>query len=885
MRIVQLSDIHLSKDNRNDLTNFYLNSLISDLSEFHSKKPIDIILFTGDLVDRGGSSLGTDPYSVFFQLFANPIKLALDLKDNQILFIPGNHDIDRNKIYEDNEYYLSNTLTEKKANEILLKQKNQIQHSNERIEKFKTFESKFHENTDNYVFSLNESLVIYDSESHRFGFALINDSWRCSQTLTEEKHFIGSHQLFNAKVHFSNKQTDINIAVFHHPMDAINSAERDTIQNILKSSAFNIAFFGHSHQYKFDSILSPNGGYITIRGRSAFYNYDETESKYQPGYNIIDINVKNDEYTIYGRKFILEGYRFDKDVESFKDGQFSGKLIKSSNVSISRDSTIHDIDLPGGYEADVEKVVKLLIGKSLYPDPYTFVRELIQNSVDACKRVKDKYNDLTPQISVHINIEENSFEITDEGDGMSKKIIREHFSIIGKSISQEYINSNNTNLISQFGIGFISTFIVAERVLVQTKSEDDDLITFAIDDVFQGFNYEIELSQERRIQGNKGTYIKVYLKKDFHAAFAHNKVSTYCRHINNFSYFLNGKQQVHTNSWNIENGIYSYEVSKFNYKCKIAIGNDSRALVASNGGFFVNTDSPQIIPFLFPYIIGGEVVFEPKHIDLDLSRTNIIQSEKSNEFRKDISIYLVMLFRDALESTDSFLSQIVIDYLQFYLINYDNFGHIFKEAYLNFYSKIELIKLCSEKLFFEYNNELKSLTEIIFLLKSKGITKIYANTGGNVSDLKSIVGSYLRGLGNLIVNNRVANVPFRDGNRQISTLGCVQIIASYNGLEFIDLDLVLETETKNISVDKSDLSTKAFNVIDAIERKNSAVIEVAHLGVSYNKYLIIGNRHLLNYDNNGIRNVIMDVRNLDENLIEVYLLGILGLDLNLPSIS
>jgi 3',5'-cyclic AMP phosphodiesterase CpdA len=65
MRIVQLSDVHLSKENLEDLKNYYLQALIDDLKKFQAEKPIDVILFTGDLVDRGGESLGKEPCRVF----------------------------------------------------------------------------------------------------------------------------------------------------------------------------------------------------------------------------------------------------------------------------------------------------------------------------------------------------------------------------------------------------------------------------------------------------------------------------------------------------------------------------------------------------------------------------------------------------------------------------------------------------------------------------------------------------------------------------------------------------------------------------------------------------------------------------------------------------
>lgn len=880
MRIVQLSDIHLSSENIKELSNIYLSSLIKDLKKFHDTKTIDIILLTGDLVDKGGASFKIDPYKIFKQSFIDPIIEALNLKSSQILFIPGNHDTDREGIIKESEYYLSKELTEKLANETLDEQRNEIQNSNKRIEKYKIFEKEFHKDTPNYDFSFNESLAIYESGQYKIGFALINDSWRCSPKLTREQHYIGINQLFNARAYFIKNKTDINIVVFHHPLDAINSSEHDSIDNILKSTDFDLAFFGHTHQYKHESITSSNGGIVTIRSRSAFNNYNELQSKYQPGYNILDLDIQNKNYTIYARKFIIEGFRFDKDVDSFDNGQFSGQLAKSTYVSINRNSNPHDIDLPSGYKADVDTIVKLLIGKSLYPDQYTFVRELIQNSVDACNRAKDKNNGLSPKITVHINSEENSFEILDEGDGMSKKIIREHFSVIGKSISQEFIDSNNNvNLISQFGIGFISTFITAQKIIIKTKSENDDLISFSIEDVFKGFNYTSEISQKSPEVDKTGTSIKVYLKNDFSATNAYNQIIHYCRHISNFSFFYNGVTQNTSDSWNLENGIFYYVIKNSKYECKLTVSNNSRPLISSNSGFLISNNSPQILPFLFPYIIGGEVVFEPKAIDLDLSRTNIINSQKSIEFKREMSVSLRKLFRDVIESDNEPLKSNVLCYLQFYLINYDNINNMIRESYLDFYSKGELIKLCSDLIVLAYDNRAKPISEILIILKSKNINRVYFHNGSHSSDLKLIVATYVQGLGNVVVYNQNFNVQFREGNQQFSMLQCIEIIVKSAGFEFIEIDQVLSIEMSNIIINKQEIPEKILDVIIQIENKANITLEISHLGAHYNKYLNMGTKYLLNYDNSAMFNILSDKRNLSKEYVEIYLLGVLGIDL------
>jgi len=122
MRIVHLSDIHLSKSNFDEFKNTYCEALIRDLISFDKEKKIDIIVITGDLVDRGGHSLYSidgfedksiysNPYSIFEKIFINPIISALGFSKENFLFVPGNHDIDEREILIKEEYDLKKILS------------------------------------------------------------------------------------------------------------------------------------------------------------------------------------------------------------------------------------------------------------------------------------------------------------------------------------------------------------------------------------------------------------------------------------------------------------------------------------------------------------------------------------------------------------------------------------------------------------------------------------------------------------------------------------------------------------------------------------------------------------------------------------------------------
>lgn len=143
----------------------------------------------------------------------------------------------------------------------------------------------------------------------------------------------------------------------------------------------------------------------------------------------------------------------------------------------------------GQYAYEIEKndAIKLFMGEKLYMDRMVFVRELLQNSIDAsiyCQKVKEselkrlgysvgplKIN----SVNIHVwkdDMNNVSFLIEDSGIGMNREIITKYFLKIGKSFYQsEAFSHSGVNFvpISRFGVGFLSSFLVTDEITVVTK--------------------------------------------------------------------------------------------------------------------------------------------------------------------------------------------------------------------------------------------------------------------------------------------------------------------------------------------------------------------------------------------------------------------------------
>jgi molecular chaperone HtpG len=131
------------------------------------------------------------------------------------------------------------------------------------------------------------------------------------------------------------------------------------------------------------------------------------------------------------------------------------------------------------FRMDEGKVLDLLTGYTLYNDPNIAVRELIQNSLDAIKLRKHLFQGSREKykITVTWNSALRELTITDNGNGMSQRIIENHFLKAGSSMyKDEDFSKNNPDFISisRFGIGVLSCFMISDEIEVTSSHADDE---------------------------------------------------------------------------------------------------------------------------------------------------------------------------------------------------------------------------------------------------------------------------------------------------------------------------------------------------------------------------------------------------------------------------
>ncbi|SNX61003.1 molecular chaperone HtpG [Nitrosomonas ureae] len=134
------------------------------------------------------------------------------------------------------------------------------------------------------------------------------------------------------------------------------------------------------------------------------------------------------------------------------------------------------------FQAEAKQLLKLMI-HSLYSNKEIFLRELISNASDAADKLRFEAltdaalyeSDSDLRILVSYDINERTISISDNGIGMSRQEVIDHIGTIAKSGTREFFNSltgdqvKDAHLIGQFGVGFYSAFIIADKVTLTTR--------------------------------------------------------------------------------------------------------------------------------------------------------------------------------------------------------------------------------------------------------------------------------------------------------------------------------------------------------------------------------------------------------------------------------
>ncbi|MDP2817147.1 MAG: molecular chaperone HtpG [Polaromonas sp.] len=175
------------------------------------------------------------------------------------------------------------------------------------------------------------------------------------------------------------------------------------------------------------------------------------------------------------------------------------------------------------FQAEVAQLLKL-VTHSLYSNPDIFLRELVSNASDACDKLRfEGLNNAAlyeeaPNLDVRVSFDKaaKTITITDNGIGLSQQDAVEHLGTIAKSGTRDFMSKlsgdqkNDAQLIGQFGVGFYSGFIVADKITVESRRAGLPLAEGVRWSSAGTGDFEVETME----RAERGTSVILHLKDD-----------------------------------------------------------------------------------------------------------------------------------------------------------------------------------------------------------------------------------------------------------------------------------------------------------------------------------------------------------------------------------
>jgi len=226
-----------------------------------------------------------------------------------------------------------------------------------------------------------------------------------------------------------------------------------------------------------------------------------------------------------------------------EDAPAEGKVVdgfsEADRAQMSEGSEKHE------FQAEVSRLMDIIIN-SLYTDKQVFLRELVSNAADALEKARfhsvqdDSFLGDTQDLEVKIEHDPDAktISITDTGVGMSKADLINNLGTVAKSGTTNFLEAMaegaDANLIGQFGVGFYSAFLVADKVTVTSKCNDDPV------------QYVWESSADASFtvvpdpRGNtlgRGSRVTLQLKEDAHDYLSEDKLKEASKKYSQFIQF------------------------------------------------------------------------------------------------------------------------------------------------------------------------------------------------------------------------------------------------------------------------------------------------------------------------------------------------------------
>ncbi|KAM3726438.1 Endoplasmin [Dirofilaria immitis] len=223
------------------------------------------------------------------------------------------------------------------------------------------------------------------------------------------------------------------------------------------------------------------------------------------------------------------------------------EAIKLDGLSVAEMKELRNRAEKHSFQAEVNRMMKLIIN-SLYKNKEIFLRELISNASDALDKIRllsltdPSVLSTVDELSIRIKAdpENHMLHVTDTGIGMTKMDLISNLGTIARSGTSEFLSKlldsstsleQQQDMIGQFGVGFYSSYLVADRVVVTSKHSDDDQY------IWESDSSSFTVAKDPRgATLKRGTQVTLHLKEE---AYDFLEVDTLKNLVEKYSQFIN----------------------------------------------------------------------------------------------------------------------------------------------------------------------------------------------------------------------------------------------------------------------------------------------------------------------------------------------------------
>lgn len=298
IRILHLTDFHLNKKTLKDWNDFLKVPFLNKIEEINNSQKIDLVVFTGDLIDQAGQSFNEDnddkPAAKALLIFKDeiiyPILGRINLDISRFIICPGNHDINRKADRDFTHYGLKSKLNSIDEINEFTNTSDEDYYGIQRIKEYKEFEFDLYKEVENKIHSKFTFSTKLSLNGKSVGISSLNSSWLCYGDTDRKNILLGENQLNDNYLFI--KDCEIKIALMHHQLDWLSDIESKIIKSHI-SANYDLIFSGHVHETDVEFVQNLAGTSLRIVSPSGLNQIRQKDVDYINGFSVVDYGMDN----------------------------------------------------------------------------------------------------------------------------------------------------------------------------------------------------------------------------------------------------------------------------------------------------------------------------------------------------------------------------------------------------------------------------------------------------------------------------------------------------------------------------------------------------------------------------------------------------------------